>query len=404
MAEPPIEPIPPPPDPPKNGGNGDTGRIDRDMTPLGGAQKVNYGAFGVLVALGLLFVLWWTGAFSTEPTEPEEPPHPLITHAPPPLPTPSPLPVDQPTPYTPPPPPEPFDDMAAERERLLLLRVQGLQKQMFERRRSKMLVVSDPAAAPAAPPPPGAAGPLPAVLPTAGQALPSAAELAAAANPNTPRVGNVGPVLEQEAVAARLLRTTAYTITEGTIIPAILETAIHSQLPGLVRALNSADVYSHDGSQLLIPKGSRLVGRYQNSIRRGQVRVFIIWTRIIRADGMSILINSPGTDPLGRAGLGGDVDTHFFQIFGAAILLSVLDTGLDIGLEMARDQGSNNTNIGQGSFNSTGLDRAGEIALNDSIRIEPTIHVDQGTRISIMVARDLDFEAVEMAREARHRK
>lgn len=98
MAEPPIEPIPPPPDPPKNGGNGDTGRIDRDMTPLGGAQKVNYGAFGVLVALGLLFVLWWTGAFSTEPTEPEEPPQPLITRAPPPLPTPSPLPVDQPTP------------------------------------------------------------------------------------------------------------------------------------------------------------------------------------------------------------------------------------------------------------------------------------------------------------------
>ena len=375
------------------GGNGDKGRIDRDMTPLAGNQKINYGAFGVIVALGLIFVLWWAGAFSTEQSETEETPQPLQTLPAPTLPPPAPPPLEQPEPYTPPAPPPPFDELAAERERLLLLKVQGLQKQMFERRRSKMLVVSDPAAL-------SAAG-----TPTSSPSLSRPLGLDPDGdNPNAIREGDVGPVLQQEAVPARLLRTTGYTITEGTIIPAILETAIHSQLPGLVRALNSADVYSHDGSQLLIPKGSRLVGRYQSSIRRGQVRVFIIWTRILRADGLSVLINSPGTDPLGRAGLEGDVDTHFFQIFGAAILLSVLDTGLDIGLEMAREQGSNNTNIGQGSFNNSGLDRAGEIALQDSIRIQPTIHIDQGTRISIMVARDLDFEAVEMARAAGHRK
>ena len=227
--------------------------------------------------------------------------------------------------------------MAAERERLLLLKVRGLQKNLFERRRSKMLVVSDPASQQPAV--------QSAALPADG-AAPSPQSISSpfgldphAENPNTPRMGDVGPVLQQEAVAARLLRTTGYTITEGTVIPAIMETAINSQLPGLVRALNSADVYSHDGSQLLIPKGSRLVGRYQSSIRRGQVRVFIIWTRILRADGLSVLINSPGTDPLGRAGLEGDVDTHFFQIFGAAILLSVLDAGLDIGTETVKDQG-----------------------------------------------------------------
>ena len=66
-------------------------------------------------------------------------------------------------------------------------------------------------------------------------------------------MGNVGPVLEQIATPARLLRTTGYTITEGTIIPGVLETAINSELPGLVRSMNAADVYSHDGSQLLIP-------------------------------------------------------------------------------------------------------------------------------------------------------
>ena len=289
--------------------------------------------------------------------------------------------------------------MAAERERLLLLKVQGLQQQLFERRRSKMLVVSDPRAQQ----PPVQSAALPAD--PAPQSIPSPFGMdPSEENPNTPRVGDVGPVLEQEAVPARLLRTTGYTITEGTVIPAIMETAVNSQLPGLVRALNSADVYSHDGSQLLIPKGSRLVGRYQSSVRRGQVRVFIIWTRIIRADGLSVLINSPGTDPLGRAGLEGDVDTHFFQIFGAAVLLSVLDAGLDIGVEVVKNQGRNNTTIGHGNINDSGLDRAGEIALQDSIRIQPTIHIDQGTRISIMVARDLDFEAVEMSRDAGHRK
>ena len=396
MAEPSAPSTQPPASPP-GGGQGENGRIDRDMAQLGGKQKINLPAAGTVLALALLLVLWWVGAFSTAPREEEKAATGSLQPAQsPPVPR-TPQPVPPPEPFTPPPAPPPFDEMAAERERLLLLRVQGLQKQLWERRRSKMLVVSDPATT--------QSGPAPAALPSGagslrdGLAALSGGDGPAGNNTGAVSMGDVGPVLEQDAVPARLLRTTAYTITEGTVIPGILETAIHSQLPGLVRGLNSADVYSHDGSQLLIPKGSRLVGRYQSDIRRGQVRVFIIWTRIIRADGLSILINSPGTDTLGRAGVAGDVDTHFFQIFGAAILLSVIDTALDIGLEMAREQGSGNTNIGQGS-SSSGLDRAGELALQDSIRIQPTIHIDQGTRINIMVSRDLDFEAVETARAA----
>ena len=195
---------------------------------------------------------------------------------------------------------------------------------------------------------------------------------------------------------ARLLPSLGYTITEGTVIPGVLETAIQLRFTGhgesheLGRRVQPRrEPIAHS------PKGSRLVGRYQSDVRRGQSRVFIIWNRILRADGMSILINSPGTDPLGRAGLEGDVDTHFFQIFGAAILLSILDGGLDIAIEMARRQGDDNTMVIQ---NDSGLSRAGEIALQDSIQIQPTIHVDQGTRISILVARDLDFRSVELAR------
>ena len=116
-----------------------------------------------------------------------------------------------------------------------------------------------------------------------------------------------------------------------------------------------------------------------------------------------MLINSPGTDPLGRAGLEGDVDTHFFQIFGAAILLSVLDAGLDIGIEMAKEQGSNNTNIGQGSFSGSGLDRAGEIALQDSIQIQPTITLIRGHVSRSWWPATWILKAVEMARAAGQR-
>ena len=381
------------------GDNGENNRLNRDFTPLGRGQNSNLmKGLGLAAVIGLFLLMMMIFRKEEPPPPPPQTEEPAVEtvdaiRRPP-------VEMDRPSPPPPPPPPPPqFDEMAAERERLLLLKIRGLQKQMLERRRSPMLVVSDPPRSSAASAPAGLAtdGTTP-----AAQNIPSPFGIDPYdANPNTPRMGDVGPVLQQEAVPARLLRTTAYTITEGTVIPAILETAINSQLPGLVRALNSADVYSHDGSQLLIPKGSRLVGRYQSSIRRNQVRVFIIWTRILRADGLSVLINSPGTDPLGRAGVEGDVDTHFFQIFGAAILMSVLDAGLDIGIEAIKERGSNNTNIGQGE---SGLSRAGEIALQDSIRIQPTIHIDQGTRISVMVARDLDFEAVEMARAAAQRK
>ena len=380
------------------GGNGENARIDRPSAPISSGAKSKQMQAALLVLVILIFL---GGVMFFGKEEPPPPPKPIPTD------TQDAAPIRRPAaqPLPPPPPAQPLptpviDPFDADRERLLLTRIQRLQKEMDQRRRSKMLVVSDTpasAAAPVAPP----AGPGGDGL-SSPQAIPSPFGVDPYdEHPNTPRMGDVGPVLEQVAVAARLLRTTGYTITEGTVIPAILETAINSQLPGLVRSLNSADVYSHDGSQLLIPKGSRLVGRYQSSIRRGQVRVFIIWTRIIRADGLSVLINSPGQDPLGRAGLEGDVDTHFFQIFGAAILLSVLDAGLEIGIEAVKDQGGNDTNIGQ---SNSGLSRAGEIALQDALRIQPTIHIDQGSRIQIMVARDLDFEAVEMARAGAQRK
>ncbi len=196
---------------------------------------------------------------------------------------------------------------------------------------------------------------------------------------------------EVDRVSASTLKNKSHTIAQGTLIRGVLETAIQSDLPGFVRAAVAHDVYSFDGSRLLIPKASRLVGQYRSGLVRGQTRVFVVWDRLLRPDGASILIGSPGTDLLGRSGIEGDLDTHFFKIFGSSVLLSLVDGLINIGVESVRDSSGSNTTILQ---NTNSLNRAAEIALENSINIPPTIHVDQGTAIQVFVARDLDFKSV----------
>lgn len=196
---------------------------------------------------------------------------------------------------------------------------------------------------------------------------------------------------EVDRVHASSIANKSYTIAQGSMIRAVLETAIQSDLPGFIRAEVAHDVYSFDGAHLLIPKASRLVGQYRSALVRGQTRVFVIWDRLLRPDGASILIGSPGTDLLGRAGLEGDLDTHFFKIFGASVLLSLVDGAIDVAVESVRDSSNSTTTILQ---NTNSLNRAAEIALENSINIPPTIHIDQGTAIQVFVARDLDFRSV----------
>lgn len=191
-------------------------------------------------------------------------------------------------------------------------------------------------------------------------------------------------------VQASIIANKSHTIAQGSLIRAVLETAIQSDLPGFIRAGVSHDVYSFDGSRLLIPKASRLIGQYRSGLVRGQTRVFVIWDRLLRPDGASILIGSPGTDLLGRAGLDGDLDTHFFKIFGASVLLSLVDGAIDVAVASVQDTIGSTTVL----QNTNSMNRAAEIALENSINIPPTIHIDQGTAIQVFVARDLDFRNV----------
>ncbi|OLP59651.1 conjugal transfer protein [Xaviernesmea oryzae] len=203
-------------------------------------------------------------------------------------------------------------------------------------------------------------------------------------------------------------------IPQGTLIRGVLETAIQSDLPGLVRAVISTDVYSFDGRRILLPKGTMLTGEYKSGLARGQTRVLIVWTRALRADGTSVSLGSYGTDDLGRSGLTGVVDKHFLDRFGAASVLSLVGgvssfiAGLNADGSSAAGSSSNAMSANaqtqaQQTVSQTMAEMA-NIALKDSIDIPPTVHVDQGAQIMVFVRRDLDFSALypDPVKEALH--
>ena len=229
---------------------------------------------------------------------------------------------------------------------------------------------------PQPPPRAGGAGP---VLVYDGGAPGAAASGSQDDGAGTPRAAATP---EASRVRAGVLANRSTTVVQGSLIPAVLETPLDSSRPGFSRAVVSRDVRSFDGSRVLIPRGSRLIGEYRSEATQGQKRAFITWTRLIRPDGATISLNSPSGDPLGRGGIKAKVNSHFFSRFGEAILQSVLD----IGVNAAASATNSPVVILPGG---TGAQRP------QPSTIAPTLKVAQGTSISVFVARDLDFSGVE---------
>ncbi len=196
---------------------------------------------------------------------------------------------------------------------------------------------------------------------------------------------------EVEVVEAQRMTGLGRLIPQGAIIGAVMETALNSDLPGFARALTQRDVYSFDGSAVLVPAGSRVIGQYKSGVAQGASRVFILWTRMIRPDGVSIELGSPAVDELGRGGVGGKVNRHFLQRFGGAILLSVLSGGINAGA--AALSGGSTVVVGSAGEASN---LAGQASRGTDI--PPTITTRQGAAVRIFVARDLDFTRVGPAR------
>ncbi|SFF87662.1 type IV secretion system protein VirB10 [Novosphingobium sp. CF614] len=173
----------------------------------------------------------------------------------------------------------------------------------------------------------------------------------------------------------------ATTVTQGTLIPAVLETAIDTDVPGYVRAIVSTDVRSFDGRHVLVPRSSRLIGQYKSGLTAGQKRAYVIWTRLIRPDGVSVNLGSPAISFGGETGLAGKVNSHFFERFGSAMLLSVVG-----GLSSIASSGASVV-VGGGQS-------AAAAAVQNSSSVGPTIRVRQGEPIRVFTAKDLDFSQV----------
>lgn len=203
------------------------------------------------------------------------------------------------------------------------------------------------------------------------------------ANNEAPRNSQDPESLAGPRAGATRLENPSTTVPRGAVIQAVLETALDSNRPGFARAIVSRNVRGFDGSKILIPRGSRLVGEYKADVVQGQNRAFIQWQTLTRPDGVQIAVDSPAADPLGRAGVKGKVNSHFFERFAGAILQSTLDIGVGIATRKVADD----TVI----FGLPGSTQS--VSGFTPPNVNPTLKVSHGSSVSVFVARDLDFIA-----------
>jgi type IV secretion system protein VirB10 len=193
----------------------------------------------------------------------------------------------------------------------------------------------------------------------------------------------LGGVSTGERVGARRLARPEMTVPQGTLISAVLETAVNSTVAGQVRAMVTRDVKSFDGTRTLIPRGTKLYGTYGASLEQGQKRAQIRWTRLLRPDAVVVDLDSPASDPLGQGGVGGKVNSHFFARLGNALMSTTLGVG-----QLLATRRAPIIVTGQGP-------QAGQLSDRGSNDIRPTLTVRQGSRVSVFVQHDLDFSDVE---------
>lgn len=207
-------------------------------------------------------------------------------------------------------------------------------------------------------------------------------------------------------IEVKMIEDRARTIAQGKLLTAILETSINTEFPGAVRGIITRDVYGEAGKEVLIPKGSRLYGSYSSEVKRGQGRVNISWSRLIRPDGISLNIALTAADQFGRAGIPGETDNRYSSLVANSLLTSVLAVAGTAAAQEIMGGGNSQTsttiNAAQGTTTTYG--NAGNQALYDvtktvidivtgiiknTIDLNPVIRIPQGARMTVIVNDDI---------------
>ena len=176
------------------------------------------------------------------------------------------------------------------------------------------------------------------------------------------------------AVRAEVLPAQRLLLPKGAFIDCTLETAIDSTLPGMTTCVMATDVFGVDGKVVLLERGTKLIGETRGQVQQGQARIFVLWTEARTPAGVVVPLASPGADELGRAGLPGEVNRHFWERFGAAMLISVIGGAV----ESASSRNGTGTVIVDPSTSQGVMTEV----LKGTINIPPTITKQNGDRIA----------------------
>ncbi len=179
-------------------------------------------------------------------------------------------------------------------------------------------------------------------------------------------------------------------LAQGAKIDCVGDTAFDSTEAGISTCTVTKNIYSDDGKVVLIERGSQINSEYRSNLAPGQKRAFILAARIKTPDGVTVQIDSPAADALGRMGIDGHVDNHWGQRIGAALLLGMTQDAIGY---LATRGGNNNSSVVYQNTEQQGNDMASHV-LDRTINIPPTLTQNPGSEFTIVVARDLDFGSV----------
>ena len=198
---------------------------------------------------------------------------------------------------------------------------------------------------------------------------------------------------QEEVYSAYMLmeQITPYELKSGTVIPGILVTGMNSDLPGKVIGQVSQNVYdSVQGKYLLIPQGSRIIGKYDSKTTFAQNRGLVVWERLILPNGKSIILDSlQGTDQAGYSGFKDKVQSHYGRVLWSAIIGGLI-TG---GVAAATDVSDNDSFRGEaGSQAASNISSATNSIVNKNLNVQPTIIIEPGYRFNIIADKDILLE------------